>query len=269
LITLLGSGLAPATLVSAGGVSFPTNLGGVQVTINGILAPIYFVSSGQISVVMPYSPGTTGLAQIQVNNNGALSNTVTMYITDALAGIFTQNSDGLGYAIALHPDGSFVTKLHPAQTGEVLAIYLTGLGTVTPGVTDGSLGPSNPLSYSDEYTNGYDTNCDAKGAFIVFFNDYANNSFVSACVNYAGLAPGLAGLYQMNVVVPSGVGPGDVNVEVVTNAADVNQVQIPVGTGTAAAIPAFRTERPAGGRREPSHATPPRGFGRPRTPPQP
>jgi uncharacterized protein (TIGR03437 family) len=263
LITLFGTGLAPATLVSTGGLPFPTTLGGVQVLINNTPAPVYYVSKSQLSVIVPYGLAnaltTTGLAQVQVNNNGVLSNTVTLAATDAIAGIFTQSQNGIGYANALHADGSLVTPKNPAQPGETLAIYLTGLGTVSPTVTDGSLGPSSPLSNADEYTGGY-----GQGGFLVFFNDYTNGVFDSASVTYAGLAPGLAGLYQLNVTVPSDVGPGDVYVEVVTYTADVNQAQVSVGSSSGAAIPAARIARPAAGRREPSHATRPLGLGRPR-----
>ncbi|MGD1097683.1 MAG: hypothetical protein ABSB35_37565 [Bryobacteraceae bacterium] len=55
---------------------------------------------------------------------------------------------------------------------------------------------------------------------------------------FAGLAPTLAGLYQMNVQVPTGVGPGNVYLEVVTDAADVLQIQVPVGGSAAAAVTA-------------------------------
>jgi uncharacterized protein (TIGR03437 family) len=239
LITLFGSGLAPATLVSVGGVPFPTNLGGVQVTVNGIQAPIYYVSPTQLSVIVPYGLSTalttTGLAQVQVSNNGTNSNTVTLYATSSLPGVFTQNQNGLGYAIALHPDGTKVTAASPAKVGETLAVYLTGLGTVTPSVTDGSLGPSQPLSIADEQSSGN---------LGVNFNDYNNAAFVSGTVAYAGLAPGLSGLYQLNVTIPTGVGPGDVYLEIFTSDADVNQVQIPIAAGTAAARPAALSARP-------------------------
>ncbi|HEY4361019.1 MAG TPA: IPT/TIG domain-containing protein [Bryobacteraceae bacterium] len=264
LITMFGSGLAPATLVSTGGLPFPTNLGGVQVTIAGIAAPIYYVSSGQLSVIVPYGlANSTGLAQVQINNNGVLSNTVTLYGTDALAGIFTQSQNGIGYAAALHPDGSLVTPTNPAQPGETLAVYLTGLGTVSPTITDGSLGPSNPLSYVDEFTDGY-----GNGGFIVYFNDYGNDVFESAAVSYAGLAPGLAGLYQLNVTVPSDVGPGDVYIEVVTYQADVNQAQVSVSGGTSAARPAARSAGAASGRRIPVHGAAPSALSRPKTAPR-
>ncbi len=53
-------------------------------------------------------------------------------------------------------------------------------------------------------------------------------------MSYAGLYPGLAGLYQMNVTVPATVGPGDVYVEIITDAADVEQVTVPVSGSTSA-----------------------------------
>jgi uncharacterized protein (TIGR03437 family) len=260
LITLFGTGLAPATLVSVGGVPFPTNLSGVQVLINNVQAPIYYVSPTQLSVIVPYALATTttGLAQVQVNNNGTLSNTVTLYATNSLPGIFSQNQNGLGYAIALHPDGSNVTKANPAKIGETIAVYLTGLGTVTPTVTDGSLGPTSPLSNADELT---------AGNLGVNFNDYNNGNFVSGTVAFAGLAPGLSGLYQMNVTIPTGVGPGDVYLEIFTSDADVNQVQVPIASATGALVPAFRSAPPPVSHRTPAHAGPPRGIGRPRIPP--
>lgn len=268
LITLFGTGLAPATLVSTGGLPFPTSLGGVQVLVNNTPAPIYYVSSSQLSVIVPYglASNTTGLAQIQVNSNGTFSNTVTLYATDALPGIFTQNQNGIGSAAALHADGSLVTSKSPAQAGEYVSIYLTGLGTVSPTVTDGSLGPGNPLSYADQYLNGY-----TQQIFQVNFNDYTNFLFATGNVTYAGLAPGLAGLYQLNVQIPTGVGPGDVYIEVITTDADVLQVTIPIASSAAvAAVPAARDARSPEGRRMPSPlARPPGiGLGRPRVPPQ-
>jgi len=53
-------------------------------------------------------------------------------------------------------------------------------------------------------------------------------------VTYAGLAPGLAGLYQVNVQIPSNVGPSNVYVEFITDFADVNMVQVPVAAASSA-----------------------------------
>ena len=69
------------------------------------------------------------------------------------------------------------------------------------------------------------------GNLAIHFNDYGPDGTTgnAVTIQFAGLAPGLAGLYQLNVQVPtSGLAPGDdVYVEIVTDAADVNQIQIP------------------------------------------
>jgi len=188
LITLYGARLADSTQI-APSVPFSTTLGNVQVMINGVAAPIYVVSPGQISAIVPYSI-TSSIAQIQVISNQVPSNTVTAFVNLSTPGIFTVPAGGTGYAAALHSDYSLVTTAHPAQIGETISVYLTGLGAVTPSVPDGSAGPSSPLSNT---TNTFT----------------ADISGTTATVVYAGLAPGLAGLYQLNVTIPTGVTTGD------------------------------------------------------------
>jgi uncharacterized protein (TIGR03437 family) len=227
LITLFGTGLSSVTMAMQGGEAFPTTLGGVSVSIDDIPCPIYYVSSTQISVIVPYEVASnqTGLANIQVTNNQVPSNVVQMYLSDSAPGAFSQNQNGLGYAAALHAaTGAEITSNDPAEPGEYISLYLTGLGTVTPAIGDGALGPSNTLSISDLFN---------AGNLTVFFNDYGPIGSVGNVGNiqFAGLAPGLAGLYQINVQVPtSGLALGDnVYIEFVTDAADVNQIQIPYG----------------------------------------
>jgi uncharacterized protein (TIGR03437 family) len=165
---------------------------------------------------------------------------VQMYLTDSAPGSFSQNVDGIGLAAALHATGNFVgqeiTAASPAQPGEYISLFLTGLGLVSPTITDGAAGPSNPLSYSDLFQ---------AGNLSVFFNDYGPAGSVgnTGTIQFAGLAPTLVGLYQINVQVPtSGLAAGDdVYVEFETDAADVNQIQIPYGTGSGSnAVPAVK-----------------------------
>jgi len=236
LITLYGTGLSSTTQAMMGGQAFPTTgLGGVTVTINGISCPIYYVSPTQLAAIVPYAvaSNTTGLANIQVTNNGVPSNVVQMYTTDASPGAFSQNQNGIGLAAALHAaTNQLITMANPAEPGEYISLYLTGLGTVSPPITDGAVGPSSTLSYSDLFNAGFLT---------VNFNDYGPNGSTGnpGVIQFAGLVPTLAGLYQINVQVPtSGLGAGDnVYVEFITDAADVNQIQIPYGFGS--------TDRPA------------------------
>lgn len=186
LITLVGANLGPSALQVASTVPFPTTLGGVQVLINNRPAPIYYVSSAQIAAIVPYET-TEAVAQIQVVNNQVASNVVTEFVNPTTPGVFTIPPGGIGYAAAEHADGSLVTPAHPAQVGETIAVFVTGLGDATPAVPDGAPGvfgsTSNPISV---YVSG-----------------------TLATVPYAGLAPGLVSLYQINVQIPSGVSPGD------------------------------------------------------------
>ncbi len=231
VISLFGTGLASTTTNVQGGQPFPTMLGGVQVMIDGIACPLYYVSPTQLSVIVPYEVATnqTGLANIQVLNNKVASNTVQLYLTDAAPGSFSQTANGIGAAAALHAaTNQLITPSNPAVAGEYISLYLTGLGTVTPTITDGAVGPSNSLSYSDLF--------DA-GSLTVYFNDFTNGTAGNVGnIQYAGLVPTLAGLYQINVQVPtSGLVSGDdVYVEFVTDAADVDQIQIPFGPGAPA-----------------------------------
>ena len=224
LITLYGSNLAAATVV-APKIPFPTKLGGVTVSINGLAAPIYYVSAGQISVIVPYG-NTFGVAQIQVTNNGVASNVVTELVDNTAAGVFTVPPGGLGYGAMVHnATGSLVTKANPAVPGEYVQMFVTGLGSVFPAVADGAAGPVNPLSYSTYF------NADATKNQIKVFVGGA-----SASVVYAGLAPNLAGLYQINFQVPAaGLVSGDNTLDVSGPDSYTAQVVIPVKAGVTGA----------------------------------
>jgi uncharacterized protein (TIGR03437 family) len=230
LLELFGTGLAPAgtAIQVQGGQPFPTNgVGGVTVTINGLKCPVYSVTPTALAVAVPYALASnqTGLANVQVNNNGVLSNVVQMYLTDALPGSFTQGADGIGYGATTHLNGQLITPSNPAQPNENIVLYLTGLGTVTPTIADGAIASSTTLSYADLYNSGN---------LAVNFYDFSNpNTGYPGTVGFAGLVPTLAGLYQINVQLPSsGLTAGDnVYIEFVTDAADVLEVQIPYGAG--------------------------------------
>lgn len=252
-IALYGSGLASAPAYIPGGTPFPTTgLGGVTVTVDGIPAPVYYVSPTQINATVPYGVATnqTGLANIQVTNNGVTSNIVQMYLNDSEPASFSQMASGIGLAAAVHnATGMEITDTNSAQPGEYISLYVTGLGTVTPAIQDGAIGPSSPLSYADLFNAGYLT---------VFFNDYGTNGSLQnpGNVQYAGLVPTLAGLYQINVQVPtSGLASGDdVYIEFVTDAADVNQIQIPYDFGGSARPESAASRRLARAKARLSHA---------------
>jgi uncharacterized protein (TIGR03437 family) len=214
-IELFGTGLAPGA--SSATVPFPPILRGVQVLMNNIPAPLYTVSPGEIRAIVPY--GITGsIVTIQVINNQVPSNTVTAYTGLTVPGVFTLNQNGLGYGAVQHSaDYSTVTAAKPAQPSETVLVYLSGLGAVSPVVSDGAGAPSNPLSW-------------ATNTITVYIGGQ------SVTPSYFGLVPGSAGLYQLNVQVPAGLTAGDYSLEIVGPDSDTMQALIPVGTAAAASL---------------------------------
>jgi uncharacterized protein (TIGR03437 family) len=240
-LTLYGSGLSSGT--ASASVPFPTVLNGVQVLINQQPAPIYYVSATQISVIVPYM--TESLAQIQVVNNGVNSNVVTQPVGATSAGVFTNNPvGGSGYAAALHPDYSLVSLSSPAQIGETIAVYLTGMGAVSPPVADGVAAPVPPANTT--------------ATPLVYILDSAGN-YPQATVTFSGLAPGFAGLYQINFIVPSGLVTGDAALEIVGPDSDTFESLIPIGSTTASAS---HVKSRVGNRSWMRHMLPPRQFRR-------
>jgi len=240
LLNLFVIGLSGTTATVAGGSPCPTSLGEVQVLIGGVLAPVCDVipANNQITVQAPYelANASTYTVSVQVNVNGAASNTTSVYLAaDADSGFFSVGQNGIGYAIAEHANGSLISPSSPAQPGETIVLALGGMGAVSPTVADGAIGPASPLSDAQVYT---------ASDLAVYFNDYTNGTFAQGTVAFAGLYPYFVGLYQMNLTLPTGIGPNTnpgVYMEIATGGADVNQVTLPVSGTAAAALPALAT----------------------------
>jgi uncharacterized protein (TIGR03437 family) len=206
-ISLYGNGFTTSTLTA--GLPFPDSLGGVQVMVNGTPAPIYSVSPTQINAIIPYSaPSDGSLLTIQVTN---IANSTLVYSGPTDPGVYTYPTPGgIGVGAMIHnSDGSIVTEANPAQAGEAIQIYCSGLGTVTPTVTTGAAASTTTLSNTDN----------AVGVYI---------DGVSANVLFSGLAPGFGGLYQINVTIPAGLTSGDHGLEIATSYSDNYQATIPI-----------------------------------------
>ena len=216
LVSIYGANLATSTVVSQGGTPFPTKLGEVQVLMNNRPAALYFVSPGQIAAIVPY--GTTeNVVQIQVNRNGTTSNAITEFRYLTAPGIFSQSQSGEGIGAVLHADYSLVTEARPAKPGETVQVFLTGLGGVFPSIADGGLGGATTGSLNTTLPG-------AVGGYI---------DGLAADVAYSGLAPGLAGLYQVNLTVPAGAANGNVFLDIATSDAYTSQVALPIGSAIA------------------------------------
>ena len=196
IVTIYGTGIGPSTLAtltldSLGKVG--STLAGTTVSFNGRPAPLLYVSSSQLSAIVPY--GLSGASQLQVTYNGVASNTVTVPVVDASPALFTLNAAGTGQAAVLNQDGTVNSAINAAAQGSVVVLYGTGEGETDPTGVDGQFAttvypkPVLPVTVT----------VDGKAAAVL----------------YAGAAPGqVAGLFQLNIKLPDGVSSGAVPVVV-------------------------------------------------------
>ncbi len=207
-VTLFGTGLSTQT-TNAKTFPFPATLGNVSATVNGKTAPIYSVSPTQISLVVPYS-STGKTATIVVTSNNVVSNSVEVPLAATAPGIFSLTQNGLGDGAVLHANYSVVNADSPALPGEIVQVFLSGMGSVTPSVNDGAAAPSASPAVVNAPTAVTIGGQNAQ----IFFN---------------GLTPLLASLYQLNVKVPTNLAPGAQSLAVQTIDGFTDMVSIRVG----------------------------------------
>ncbi len=147
---------------------------------------------------------------IQVTNNGTASNSVVLFSGKTSPGVFTLGQNGLGDGAVLHADFSVVNSNGPAKAGETVQVYISGAEATGSAVAAGVGGPSSPLATLENPVEVFVGGLPAK-------------------VSYQGLAPTLAGLYQLNVIIPAGVAAGNATLEISTVGAFNSQATIAVG----------------------------------------
>ena len=211
IVAIFGTDLASGTQVATA-VPLPTTLGDTSVTFNNIPAPLFFVSGTQINAQVPFElMSGAGSVTVQVTRGSETTMAQPIGIAAVSPGIFTLNQQGTGAGAILHAqDFQPVSESAPAQPGELLLIFCTGLGPVQPEVPSGDVAPSTePLARTVSLP-------------------MVNIAGIAADVTFSGLAPGFFGLYQVNVQVPAGVPSGTQEVEIIINSVPSNTVTIAV-----------------------------------------
>jgi uncharacterized protein (TIGR03437 family) len=180
----------------------PTSLDGVRVMVNGIASPIYFIGRGedlgtgldQINFLSPQD-NALGPVSIQVFK-GEQMVAASMVNRGGVAspGLFAFGArDGVTYVIAVSATGELILPSgyfdpppfplpRPTRSGEVIIFFGTGYGATEPPVPAGTI--VNVLSQMPP-----------SEANVMIGN-------MPAVVHFAGLAPGLTGLYQFNIQIP-------------------------------------------------------------------
>jgi uncharacterized protein (TIGR03437 family) len=114
----------------------PFSLSGVSIDINGIPAPIFWVSNtqqgGEAVAFQTPCDVSPGLAEAVIRVNGGDTTVSSVPVSKYQPGIFDTTVEGRRYAVLLHEDGSYVTPENPAQRGETLKMFTTGMGPVSP-----------------------------------------------------------------------------------------------------------------------------------------
>jgi uncharacterized protein (TIGR03437 family) len=192
ILSIYGFGAGPSniagfTLDPSGKVA--TSLNGAQVLFDGRPAPMIYGSASQANVIVPYEVANQPTTTIALQFGGVTSVAWDIPVAAAAPGIFTLSSSGVGPAAVLNQDNSVNGASNPAARGSTIQIYATGEGqTSPPGITGSVIGSDlkRPVLQVKVTIGGQD-----------------------AVVQYAGSAGNsIAGLFQVNAVVPQTVLPG-------------------------------------------------------------
>ncbi|HEY3836508.1 MAG TPA: hypothetical protein VGL72_08050, partial [Bryobacteraceae bacterium] len=199
--TVTTSSIANGTATApAGQFPLPTTLADTEVTVNGTPSPLFFVSPGQDNIILPEAVSASGTANLQVirpSTNQIIAGAEVSLAT-ASPGLFTQGALGSGPVIAVNfSDGSVNSATHPALRNQYVILYGTGVGPVTNAPADGQPATGQPASDFPTVlvaSTGTTKNPDGTTTTLP--------AFIQATVTYSGLAPGFAGLWQINVQIP-------------------------------------------------------------------
>jgi len=191
LITIFGNSIGPSVpqpLVLEASGKVTTELRGITVGFDGILAPLLYASAGQINAVVPFGLAGKSTTLMRVSAPGGAAFTATLPVSTAAPAMFAIGASGQG--AILNGDLSANSPAHPAARGSWISIYATGAGLLSPSLADGTIvsAANLPLSIAP---------------ISVAIGGQA------ATVGYQGGAPGfVAGVMQINALVPAGVTPG-------------------------------------------------------------
>jgi uncharacterized protein (TIGR03437 family) len=193
-----GTGLAFSNR-SASSTPLPLTLVGVSATVNGVTAPLYYISPGQINLQIPYETGA-GTAVLAIQNSGQVTS-LELPIAAAAPGVFGglfNNNTG---------------NYNSGQTGDVITLFFTGAGDVTPTVATGAAPAANPVAgILPKPRLPLSVSVGGQPANVLF----------------AGIPTGLVGVLQVNVTIPAALPAGPQPVVVSVGGVDSPAVSLSI-----------------------------------------
>ncbi len=185
---IFGTNLA-ASAVPASALPLPSTLGGVSVKFGGVPGFLHYVSPSQINALIPLdlTVPSDGMVAVTATTAEGTSAEYRIRLTPSAPAFFTRDASGRGPAHAFNADW---TPVAAAKAGDIVILYAAGLGQTDPaGATEWGGASAEPLNRVS----------------LTSFDLYLGDRLVpKENIQFAGLAPQLPGVYQLNVVVPSG-----------------------------------------------------------------
>lgn len=208
LATVYAAGVRETSgIEGAASLPLPSTLGGVRITVGGVAAPVLSVSNNngleQVNFQVPFEVAGRDRVSVIVTRNGA-SDPVELPLSAAQPGVFT--SDG---ARAIIVDAIENRVVEALERGRFYYFYATGLGAVSNAPQTGAAAPRNPLAQT------------RAGAQVRIGSAMAE-------VQYSGLAPDFAGLYQINIRVAENTPPGAADLVLSVGGAESPAVRVTV-----------------------------------------
>ena len=179
IVAVFGSQLAP-TAASANGLPLPAVLEGTSMRVNGVPAPLYYVSPTQLDAQIPYEI-SAGLATVTISSAANLLPPLELAIQSTAPGLFVT---GENRALVQNQNGATNGPNRRAAPGSVVTAYLTGQGPLDLPISSGRAAPSEPLIGA---VAGVAATVGAQNAEVIF----------------AGMAPGMVGVFQVNLRIPA------------------------------------------------------------------
>lgn len=201
LIPLTGLGLSASSQVAA--PPLPRTLADVRIRIGGMDAVLQSVSPERVWYQVPWElpPQPTARFEFLSGDSPFETGPETVVVRSLAPGAFGILGKLYGYDFyyaAIHQDWSgMVTPESPARAGEVITIYFNGLGPVTPAVATGDPAPAENLARVTQPLP------------CVFWDGGWND----CQIYFAGLAPGMVGVYQVSLQVPKGLRTSPVEID--------------------------------------------------------
>jgi uncharacterized protein (TIGR03437 family) len=194
-VSIYGTGLGPAAGVGMqidGNGVVSSSLGGTQVSIGGVLAPLIYASESQINMLVPYETAATipltgsGQVNMTITSAAGTSQTLALQVVQTQPNIF----------VILNSDGSVNSASNPAAVGETVSVLVSGAGALNPGLPDGTIaGSPAPVPVLP---------VQADFSFEIFEGFGAGEGLDTVTPSYAGSIPGMViNMLRVNAQAPN------------------------------------------------------------------